>query len=526
MNQQELEKHLFFHIAFYVFLAFTIGFTIFWLLTDNVSADTGYTTLDITTSIRDTTRCTTAVGSGYFCSALTTQSTWVSTQTRTNNLGYYPLSFEFSYQNNNMQTLTNSTIALISYDNQFKNISYSCTISNVSDCRVVYSNSSRLNINFTTPSNTNTMTIFITANGTNIARGDYFGIKEIRFIQPKNTDSTNTDIIQSNVENTEKVIDNNNKNTQDIIQQVQDIIANNEELTQQMIQAQSCPSGPLAIVRDSWTYISNTYLDSSGNQISSSGYSVSPYVDILPNTRYDITLSGQYNAPSLCFYTSKSTNQSNSLITCEQYSRRREFYVVSPSNAEYMLLSFNTTGGVTVKGPVCNDWQKEAQDKLNDIGLDTNNYLKDNSNPTVDNSGIQNTISSVNQTNPLQYFLTLPTTLINATITGLSSNSCTDWKIGRFGTIGRHDLSGYEFKFPCVNIRDKIGDNIYLIIDAFVAIGILVGTVVKLYHTVSNYITLGAEDEVRAQSSFLSPMDFLGNVLGGNAGGVISHLKE
>lgn len=130
----------------------------------------------------------------------------------------------------------------------------------------------------------------------------------------------------------------------------------------------------------------------------------------------------------------------------------------------------------------------------------------DDTNPSVDSSGIQNAINSVQTTNPLSYLLTLPTNLLTAILNGLSSNSCTDFEIGKFGTIGRHDLGTYTFKFPCINVEQKIGTSLYNTIDIFVAVGILVLTIVKLYNVIASYTSLGATDEI--PSHFLRPMDF------------------
>lgn len=172
-----------------------------------------------------------------------------------------------------------------------------------------------------------------------------------------------------------------------------------------------------------------------------------------------------------------------------------------------------------------NAQQHQDLNNINNSINETNNYLKDNSNPQVDSQGINNTMNSVQTSNPLAYLLTLPTNLLSTILQGLSSNTCTDFIIGKFGTIGRHDLGNYTFKFPCIDLEDKLGRDLWGTIDIFVAIGIIVVTIVKLYNTISNYLTLGAEEEVKSHSHFLSPMDFLGNVLGGNWSGVVSTTK-
>lgn len=156
---------------------------------------------------------------------------------------------------------------------------------------------------------------------------------------------------------------------------------------------------------------------------------------------------------------------------------------------------------------------KKTEDKIY-------SYLQDDNDPTIDNNAITNTFNSVQSNNPLSYLLTLPTDLLTAILNGLSSNTCQDFEIGKFGHVGRHDLGTYTFKFPCINLQEKLGNNLYNTIDLFVSIGILVITIVKLYNTISSYLTLGAEDEVKSHSHFLTPMDFLGNILGGNISGV------
>lgn len=161
--------------------------------------------------------------------------------------------------------------------------------------------------------------------------------------------------------------------------------------------------------------------------------------------------------------------------------------------------------------------QNNIQEDIKDLQQQQTDFVTDNSDPVVDSSGIQNTINSVQVTNPLSYLLTLPTNLLDAIITGFSgSNICRDFELGKFGVIGGVNLGTYTFKFPCINIREKIGDTLYNTIDIIVGIGFLVMTIVKLYNTISNYLTLGAEDEVKSHSYFLTPMDFLGSMLGGN----------
>lgn len=180
-----------------------------------------------------------------------------------------------------------------------------------------------------------------------------------------------------------------------------------------------------------------------------------------------------------------------------------------------------------IDGSIQSGFNQQHQDLQSiNSGIDSaNRYLQDDSNPQVDSQGINNTMNSVQTSNPLSYLLTLPTNLLSTILQGLSSNTCTDFIIGKFGTIGRHDLGNYTFKFPCIDLEDKLGRDLWGTIDIFVAIGIIVVTIVKLYNTISNYLTLGAEEEVKSHSHFLSPMDFLGNVLGGNWSGVVSTTK-
>lgn len=515
MNQQELEKHLFFHIAFYVFLAFTIGFTIFWLLTDNVEAsDIHYVVTSYVQTDSNQDWCSSnQSGLCVANSSSPSYSRYVFGNTISPIVGFH---FRLNYRIDNN---VNATIRLTGRN--WANVNYTCSgFSFVTNCRVVRASSTILNVNFTNVSNAVTGETFtISANGNVLNSVSSFYVEKVDLYETYlETDSTNQDIINNQNQNTEDIINSQNSNTQDINNNMTNNFTNlidkgvsnmlaqlNQDRTQLTKMCTNAYDTPLKI--------GMTLSTADGSLIArANSYYTEDYIniDFISGTKTRLYIENPPNSVSGYILVAYDSNK-NYLGRVNTATRSWSF----PSGTVYFRFSSPVPNTLITANTKC----VTAEGVIND-------YLQDDSNPTVDNSGIQNTISSVNQTNPLQYFLTLPTTLINATITGLSSNSCTDWKIGRFGTIGRHDLSGYEFKFPCVNIRDKIGDNIYLIIDAFVAIGILVGTVVKLYHTVSNYITLGAEDEVRAQSSFLSPMDFLGNVLGGNAGGVISHLKE
>lgn len=160
-------------------------------------------------------------------------------------------------------------------------------------------------------------------------------------------------------------------------------------------------------------------------------------------------------------------------------------------------------------------------DNLQDELESTNDFLMDDTDPTVDNNEISNVLGLVSVNDPLNYLVTLPITLLNKINVSLNTNQCTDFNIGSFGAItGGIDLSGYTFKFPCLDVGKYIGNSLWGTIDVIVGIGLLAVSLYKFYHMITNMLSLGAEEKASKISHYFTPMEFLQLILEGDIPGV------
>lgn len=234
-------------------------------------------------------------------------------------------------------------------------------------------------------------------------------------------DSSNTDIINNNNNNTNRIIDNNNTNTQTIIdnnnQNNENIIENNNQNTTDIINNinKACPL-ETNINNPDLYYDSQGYLDSSGN-IVSGAYNVSKYLQIKPNSDYDINFNFGVSDPIYsCLYNARKV-----LTRCiSSNSRLLNF---TSSDSEYYL---RITGSrrssqiypVYINGPICNDWDIELQQDQ----TDAINKVND----SINNSNIENNLGSgffddfTSQDFGLSQIITIP---LN-TIQSLTSKSC------------------------------------------------------------------------------------------------------
>lgn len=142
--------------------------------------------------------------------------------------------------------------------------------------------------------------------------------------------------------------------------------------------------------------------------------------------------------------------------------------------------------------------------------------MTDDTNPTINTNEINNVISGVQIDNPLSYLLTLPLHLISKINQIFSVGTCSPVDLGAFGFA-----SDYHFSLPCINFENYLGSSLWNTIDVFVSIGLLAFTLYKIYHAVANILTLGGEDEVTYHLGYLSPMEFLAQIIGGGGFGVV-----
>lgn len=375
---------------------------------------------------------------------------------------------------------------------------------------------------FLAPTNSSSLAISLSSgSGDPITGVSNYGISSITIEDNDNSD----EVINNATENTTNIINNNNSNTSDII--------NNQNSNQN--QTNNWFSKVFDLLGNVCPNLFGNYKVFSNMQINSSG----TYVSDINSTLYSIPVTPgnsyilQANTDRQWVYNFSVTG--NACLNCSGTSRvvlgdpsttftvPNGYYFLMlrhyPSNNEnnesqQVMLSLGSTrkdycvygsliGGSKldgIEGAVTNGLSNvdDSIKDLTDLQQQQTDFITDNSDPVVDSSGIQNTINSVQVTNPLSYLLTLPTNLLNAIITGFSgSNICRDFELGKFGVIGGVNLGTYTFRFPCINIREKIGDTLYNTIDIIVGIGFLVMTIVKLYGTISNYLTSSSAPKVK-----------------------------
>ena len=155
---------------------------------------------------------------------------------------------------------------------------------------------------------------------------------EIYNISYSETTDNSQAIINNQNQNTQNIINNQNQNTQSIINNqnsnTQDIIDNQNSNTQAIIDSnKSCQ-----FIDKNNISIDSSYLSSSGNILSSTGFGITSYYN-LTNSTIEILFPIQFNPNIyLCYY-----NVNKNLISCVN-----EYNVTSldiPSNASYIRFS-------------------------------------------------------------------------------------------------------------------------------------------------------------------------------------------
>lgn len=360
----------------------------------------------------------------------------------------------------------------------------------------------KVSVSFKTTSATNKVKIHIGSrnNYESITGINNWNIKKV-VLSSVSSSATQQDVINNQNQNTQDIINNNNTNTQDIINNdntnTQNIIDNQNDNTQDIIDNANenitCPVGPLYLEYDTFkdSSLDGKYLTSDGSLGSASSYSVSVYFKIKPNQEYKLDSFINLNDRYFCFYT-----QQKSVISC---SPVRNGSVVSPSNASYLRFSLRKDRVFYIKGPICNDWEKEGLNEIKD-------YLQDDSNPNIQDNDFLSMFNSVGVTDPLSYLLTLPTQLINKIVS--LSNTCSSINLGT--------LYGVMISLPCINLENILGSSVWNIIDVIFSVSLLVVILKNLYDTFSNLLTMGAEKEAKEKFSMPTPMDFLSMILGGD----------
>ena len=416
------------------------------------------------------------------------------------------------FEKGHTYTLT-MNMATDDWRNKFGSVSVKCEGSSgqeLSNGRVTYISNRKIKFSFTAPSSSWCQFVYVDLKSSNITSTAFTGVSNWNLssmvISDPAYDSSGGGSSgggsSGTTSNNQDIIDGANKNTQDIVnnqtQNTNDIIENNNQNTQDIIKSiddnfKSCSLGSNLFIK---TNINNGYyLNSSGVITSTSGWFVTDYISVTPNTTYEIsgtTVTGGSNL-NLCFYTSSKT-----LINCiphNDYVPPKQ--ITTPNNAYYFADSVYNSDINTYSFK-----QLNCKNKL-DV---TNDYLQDDSDPNIADSEFTNLFNTVGFNDPLSYLLQLPVQFINQLVS--QSNTCQ--------TISLGTLWGVSLSLPCIDIGSIIGQQVWDIIDVLFSVGLLVVIFKNLYQTFANLMTMGGEKEAREKFSMPTPMEFLSIILGGD----------
>lgn len=490
MNLNELKKHVYFNIILYIFIGLCFLISIIAILVTPVSA-AELKTYEITSGVKNTTNCGSA-SLGFYCwgqgSSLTT---WSKTQFGSTN-GYAVNDLAFDLNGTITYQSSPTTIEIYSPTNSFKNTTYTCYWggnNQPSSCTVYRASSNHININFVSGLSS-PQYLYVSIGNTEQTSTWLDNISINKIIANQSVNDPNASVIQNQNENTAELINTQNENTQTLFDRLVDnsIQSINNERQQLSNMCSNIYYTPINIGKT---------IDSGGNLSDDPlGYYSIDYIDIalVHGTSNDNRICIKNPESSRAGYYFAFYTENKSFISLERTSNR---CVNIPSNAVWFRFGSYVSDTTILRGS--NDCVK-AEDKIYD-------YVTNDSDPTVNQQGINNALSSVDYSNPLDYLLTLPTHLLQKINTVLSANSCSRVSFG--------SLYGTELYLPCIDFASLLGSNIWNTIDLFVGVGLLVMVIKHFYETISNIITLGKEKEVQGKLDLPTPMQFLAGILGG-----------
>ena len=279
-----------------------------------------------------------------------------------------------------------------------------------------------------------------------------------------------TGIINNANDNANNIINNNNQNTQNIIdsnnansQAIQDSIDN--ALGDDCINAQTVhPTFTGVALARSGTNFQYYTSDSNSGGV----YDVSRYVgkDITvsfsglgnhtPRTNYCVGSVQAISSSTRCLVGSVITSASTSgSYTFTVPENGKYLYVVGYNN----YVDQNWVDNVSIYLPkVCTSKIDKTTDAINDM----NDTLKDESG--VSNSDLNDLFDDIDDgesNSPVSDLLTMPLTLLNAYITGMSG-TCSAFNLG--------NLYGTNLVFPCINMSDYLGSSLWGLVDSLFCI--------------------------------------------------------
>lgn len=234
-------------------------------------------------------------------------------------------------------------------------------------------------------------------------------------------------------DSTQEIIENDNDNTQNIIN-------NQNDNTQQQIESQK-----VCTRYDIGSIIGNGYISSSGSVISNSNYGYTDYIPI--NSSFSLKIFKLNNlTPGLAFYSSNKNFLS--YVSYSNLSNNQNITI--PNNAFYVRFSIQKN---------LNEPQFELCSNGNQAISDGQKQINDSLTSTdgVSDSDINDLFSDFESSDtPISDLLTMPITLANAYISGMSG-SCQSISLGR--------LYGSNLIIPCINVESFLGSELWTVID-------------------------------------------------------------
>lgn len=245
-------------------------------------------------------------------------------------------------------------------------------------------------------------------------------------------------VINSITNQTTSITNNQNQNTQDIINNqdsnTQDVIDNQNQNTQEQIESQKVCN----IIDKSFISNDNMYLTGTGtNTNTSSSFGITDYINIY-NSDVKV-LNVRSGAGYNCIY-----NVNKVVLTCVSNASLSVGSWNLPSDAYYLRASIHKDQNKPTF-EICKNGNQALTDSI--ISEDSPNTNQD----------IQDMDDMVASDTPITDLITMPLTLINAYINGIGA-TCSPVNLG--------NLYGTTLTLPCINLEQRLGSNLWGIIDA------------------------------------------------------------
>lgn len=265
-------------------------------------------------------------------------------------------------------------------------------------------------------------------------------------------DLNNSAIVEQSIANTQSIIQNENQNTNTIVQNqntnTQNIINNQNQNTEKEIESQKVCS---YIDKNKITK-QHSYLIVNGSLFESPGtaYGTTDFIKINSNSQINVVnTTSNASSQMTCFY--NINKEKISCIPAETLSGTLQI----PTNSSYVRFSINNN----LNQPtfeICGNGNQALNDSVDNL----NDSIISEESPNTDQN-INDMNDMVASDTPISDLITMPLTLINAYINGVNS-SCSPVNLG--------NLYGTNLILPCINLEQKLGSNLWHIIDSFFSI--------------------------------------------------------